>query len=155
MKFEKIIKAAVILTGIGMAVGGMFDLKKGFSCGCGEDHAGDHDTCSCHYDEDEGVIDMEKSGECKCCACGCILKGVTKIFAGGLVAGLGIASAFYPFEDKIREINPDLAERIARAEDWCQKMLDDGAAKGRVMAAEGRDRAIAAWRKTRETEEIG
>ncbi|SFR89848.1 hypothetical protein [[Clostridium] aminophilum] len=171
MKFENVIKTAVILTGVGVAVSGIFDIRKGRGCGdskdsccCGGHGEGvdGHDGDGCRFDEDdETIIEMEK--ECSCGSSCCrTAKGILKVLTGGIVIGLGVASAFLDFEEKIGQKNPELAERIARAEEWCQKLLDDGAAKSKVLAAQGRDlavqgkdRAFAAWKKARETDCVG
>ena len=100
MKFENIAKAVTICTGVCMTIAGIFDVISGNRM---------EKSCSC---EGEGP-----EGECECegaCECGrkTVRGGMCKIFFGGILSGLGVASLFVDFEEKLREYNPELADKL-------------------------------------------
>ena len=130
MKFENIAKAITICTGVCMTLAGIFDVISGNRM---------EKSCSC---EGEGP-----EGECECegaCECGrkTVRGGICKIFFGGILSGLGVASLFVDFEEKLREYNPELADKLNAYEELAQHQWDEKSALGREKFIEGKDKFV-------------
>ena len=128
MKFENIAKALTICSGVCMTIAGIFDVISGSRM---------EKACEC----EEGAEGEEAGGAC---ACGkkTVRGGVFKIFFGGILSGVGVASLFVDFEEKLRDYNPELADKLSAYEELAQQQWDEKSALGREKLIEGRDRFV-------------